>query len=321
MSEEPENAIKAEIEVVRYSSAETSRALRQGGRPPRSAPPEHFQFSAVGDDEIRRVVCEIAGNALPDRRERMTITFHVSGKKEKKCDRQYVMHLFVASKEEGRGTSLAENSLRKVYFSYGSYLDDLDAVLELLNRKRDAIKRRDERERQRREDCAGLLDYMAEEEDLPAFGACVCPDCKGTAFHWQKEAPEQRRPFAFPDEKNRIHRFARLRPRWVLICDGCGEKIPEMLPTDFIKDAESGILYAYDERNGRFSIFEADDAKEPWNCFRRLSDEEEEALPERIKELRKVGADYREEHRAAKARYVASRTQMRAQAAATKERN
>lgn len=195
-------------------------------------------------------------------------------------------------------------------------------MLRILKRKYQTIKKRNEREQQRRKECAGLLDYMAEEEDLPAFSACVCPDCEGTEFHWEKEDPRRRAALStYPNRKGGRRRFDRLRPRWVLVCDGCGENIPEMAPTDFIKDSESGNLYAYDERSGCFSIYERDNTKEPWNCIRQLNAGEEEALPEHIKALRKVGADYREAYKTAKSNFLVSSAHRRAQATTSEEQS
>lgn len=313
MSDELDMVISADITIARYSDAVYGDIFRK-------EEPERFQFSAVGDEEIRRIVQEAANNAFPDRRERLTITYHLDNDNTKRPEKQYVYHLFPTANVRGLKIPVEEKRFDKVYYSYDSFLENLDTMLRILKRKYQTIKRRNEQEQQRREECAGLLDYRAEEEDLPAFSACVCPDCEGTEFHWQKEDTKRRAALVFPDEKGRRHRFARLRPRWVLVCDGCGENIPEMAPTDFIKDAESGNLYAYDERSGRFSIYERDNTKEPWKCIRQLNAEEEEALPEHIKVLRKVGADYREAYETAKSNFLASSASRRAQAT-TEERS
>lgn len=95
MSDELDMVISADITIARYSDAVYGDIFRK-------EEPERFQFSAVGDEEIRRIVQEAANNAFPDRRECLTITYHLENDNTKRPEKQYVYHLFPTANERGR---------------------------------------------------------------------------------------------------------------------------------------------------------------------------------------------------------------------------
>lgn len=244
---------------------------------------ETVRVDVHGEAAIRDALQDIANEFAPETEKKTRITFVVEDENGTTIDS---VDVFPSS--PGCDDWECVSPKPKKYQSYEALLDSLDDLYEKYLAERQA-------EARRREECEGLLDFMAEEEDLPSLDECVCRRCKDTTFHWMKETPEEMRQhcsYIVEGENGERLRFDRLRPLWIARCSGCGLQRSRR---DFVKDSENENLYVYDERRGEFSIYVPEgDAKMPWNNLRKLSEAEIEELPERIKTLRKVGADCRE---------------------------
>lgn len=255
---------------------------------------EAVRIEAQGEADIRNALQDIANEFVPDTEKTARITFTIEDENGATIDSVNVLHRYPDS------DGIERVSLNpRDYQNYEALLDGLDALYEKYLAERQAEAKRIAWEAARREECAGLLDYMAEEKDLPPADVVMCDECCEFEGKWVKERVNSltgeyvyNETFAAPDGQ-----YPRLRPHWRWYCFEC-EEVTEHL--DFVKDDESGNLYVYDEKTGIFSLYKPDGDGLLWERLHKLNDEEVEALPERIKALRKVGADYREACKTAK---------------------